>query len=173
MDHQAFAQLLGNYGEFVGAIAVVVTLAYLAIQIRQNTIATRYQTTQNLVAANSDGNYLMATEGELAEIVTKGIYDRDQLSEVELFRFNTFFFGYYNHFDFAYHQFKAGQMEALMWRKMEYEIPLFLSGLPGMRHWWEADMQRFSDEFVKYIDQLLERMPAQSSLPTAPRPPAH
>ena len=27
MDHQTFAQLLGNYGEFVGAIAVVATLA--------------------------------------------------------------------------------------------------------------------------------------------------
>ena len=37
MDHQAFAQLLGNYGEFFGAIAVVVTLGYLAIQIRLNT----------------------------------------------------------------------------------------------------------------------------------------
>ena len=30
MDHQALAQMLGNYGEFVGAIAVVATLAYLA-----------------------------------------------------------------------------------------------------------------------------------------------
>ena len=29
MDHQAIAQLLGNYGEFVGAIAVVITLIYL------------------------------------------------------------------------------------------------------------------------------------------------
>ena len=33
MDHRAFAQLLGNYGEFVGAIAVVVTLVYLSRQI--------------------------------------------------------------------------------------------------------------------------------------------
>ena len=41
MDHQAFAQILGNYGEFFGAIAVVVTLGYLAIQIRQNTRASR------------------------------------------------------------------------------------------------------------------------------------
>jgi len=41
VDHQAFAQLLGNYGEFVGAIAVVATLAYLARQIKQNTQATR------------------------------------------------------------------------------------------------------------------------------------
>jgi len=37
VDHQAFAQLLGNYGEFVGAIGVIATLAYLAVQIRQNT----------------------------------------------------------------------------------------------------------------------------------------
>jgi len=39
MDHQAFAQLLGNYGEFLGAIAVVITLAYLAVQIRHSKIA--------------------------------------------------------------------------------------------------------------------------------------
>ena len=36
MDHQAFAQLLGNYGEFVGAIAVVATLFYLAVQVRHS-----------------------------------------------------------------------------------------------------------------------------------------
>ena len=41
MDHQAFAQMLGNYGEFFGAIAVVVTLVYLAGQLKQNTNALR------------------------------------------------------------------------------------------------------------------------------------
>jgi len=37
MDHQAFAQLLGNYGEFVGALTVVVTLAFLTKQLRDST----------------------------------------------------------------------------------------------------------------------------------------
>jgi len=46
MDHQAFAQLLGNYGEFIGAIAVVVTLFYLAVQIRQNTEQSRLNSFQ-------------------------------------------------------------------------------------------------------------------------------
>ena len=41
MDHLTFAQLLGNYGEFVGAIAVVGTLIYLANQLKQNTRALR------------------------------------------------------------------------------------------------------------------------------------
>ena len=36
MDHQTFAQLLGNYGEFIGAIAVVITLVYLSMQVRHS-----------------------------------------------------------------------------------------------------------------------------------------
>jgi hypothetical protein len=40
MDHQAFAQLLGNYGEFLGALAVVATLFYLAVQVRHTKEAT-------------------------------------------------------------------------------------------------------------------------------------
>jgi hypothetical protein len=34
MDHQAFAQLLGNYGEFLGGIVVVVSVVYLALRKR-------------------------------------------------------------------------------------------------------------------------------------------
>ena len=37
MDHLAFAQLLGSYGEFIGAIEVVATLGCVAVQLRQNT----------------------------------------------------------------------------------------------------------------------------------------
>ena len=64
MDHQTFAQLLGNYGEFVGAIAVVATLAYLSLRIRQHTkqVASTYtramwERTDNrmmLTASNAD-----------------------------------------------------------------------------------------------------------------------
>ncbi len=46
MDHQAFAQLLGNYGEFVGAIAVVITLVYLAVQVKHSRAATEANTKQ-------------------------------------------------------------------------------------------------------------------------------
>jgi len=39
-------QILGNVGEFVGAIAVVVTLAYLAVQVRHGREATEINTNQ-------------------------------------------------------------------------------------------------------------------------------
>ncbi len=34
----------GNVGEFIGGLAVIATLIYLAVQIRQNTITTRLST---------------------------------------------------------------------------------------------------------------------------------
>ena len=39
MEHQAFAQLLGNYGEFIGSVAVLATLIYLAVQIKSARVA--------------------------------------------------------------------------------------------------------------------------------------
>ena len=78
MDHQAFAQLLGNYGEFVGAIAVVITLGYLAVQIRQNTRAIVHnrevETARNFMARTSQRleiSKVVVESPELAEILVQ------------------------------------------------------------------------------------------------------
>lgn len=80
MDHQVFAQLLGNYGEFVGAIGVVVTLAYLAVQVRlsrQATDANTKVTRAASAALSQDGNVeinkLIATDAGLAKIMTTAL----------------------------------------------------------------------------------------------------
>ena len=44
---------LGNIGDFVGGIAVVVTLVYLALQIRRNTATTRVETVQHLLTSDT------------------------------------------------------------------------------------------------------------------------
>ena len=50
---------IGAVGELVGAIAVVITLVYLAIQIRQNTKTVRASTYQSVAEALADGSYKM------------------------------------------------------------------------------------------------------------------
>jgi hypothetical protein len=47
-------QDLGAIGELIGAVAVVVTLIYLASQIRQNTLAVKASTMQSLATATSE-----------------------------------------------------------------------------------------------------------------------
>jgi len=82
MDHQAFAQLLGNYGEFVGSIGVVVTLIYLAIQMRHNTRAALSQIREYRSAA-SQANFHQASN--MADLVVKSIAG-ESLSDAESWR---------------------------------------------------------------------------------------
>ncbi len=67
MDHQSFAQLLGNYGEFFGAIAVVLTLGYLAAQIRQNNEFSRFATAKDIFYKFDTLNDRLVSDRELRE----------------------------------------------------------------------------------------------------------
>ena len=80
MDHHTLAAMLGSYGEFFGAIAVVVTLGYLALQVRQNTrssyvnrsvaVTNRLGEIQEAIVCNSDLSALIAKcrDPELADL---------------------------------------------------------------------------------------------------------
>ena len=85
---------LGNIGEFVGAIAVVVSLIYLALQIRQNT----RQITENTIAIGNASyhqaleqgwvnNIEIARDPEIARIMAAGHRDTESLNENERVRF--------------------------------------------------------------------------------------
>ncbi len=73
MDHQAIAEILGNYGEFVGAIGVVVTLGYLSVQIRQNTKTGRAQSRQTLLDQWSSSNWDLSRDPQLLRIYASAL----------------------------------------------------------------------------------------------------
>ena len=62
------AQLLGNFGEFFGAIAVVATLIYLALHIRQNTHQVRRVEMNAAYAQFSVPRMAIASDRSLAEV---------------------------------------------------------------------------------------------------------
>jgi hypothetical protein len=62
-------EVLGNVGDFIGGFAVIVSLLYLALQIRQNTRAIRSSSYHQ--AAEQTWNYCLAVaqDGSLAELL--------------------------------------------------------------------------------------------------------
>ncbi len=64
---------LGNLGEFLSAIAVVVSLVYLAIQIRQNTTAVRNSTFQEAIRDQISGIDQLNPNPELNRIFYDGM----------------------------------------------------------------------------------------------------
>ena len=73
MDHQAFAQLLGNYGEFVGAIAVVATLLYFGLQIKRTEQAMINSFQSGMQLARLTGNSQLLDHADLLVNANSGI----------------------------------------------------------------------------------------------------
>ncbi|MGD8416350.1 MAG: hypothetical protein PVH91_04780 [Pseudomonadales bacterium] len=143
MDHQAFAQMLGNYGEFLGAIAVVVTLVYLAIQVRHSKVATEantkslnlqaYQTWQ---AANLQINLGLSNPAQ-SEIYMRGAGDSSNLTfetQVSFAQMNLTIFQMAQSADYQY---RSGLLDEELW-EAEMNRAAGLLAIPGVRQWWDA-----------------------------------
>lgn len=63
---------LGNIGDFIGGIAVVATMIYLAIQIRQNTRAMQTTSFQNLSDHHSNILLTMMTDETMRQVILLG-----------------------------------------------------------------------------------------------------
>ena len=57
---------LGSLGEFLAAIATLATLIYLAVQIRQNTLATRAASHHAITDVMNKTNHLVIGDAEVA-----------------------------------------------------------------------------------------------------------
>ena len=73
---------LGNIGDFIGGLAVVATLVYLALQIRRNTATTRVQTVQHLLTSDTAAADSVIA-GPIPEILWK-LEAQEQLSPAEV-----------------------------------------------------------------------------------------
>ena len=81
-------QDLGNIGELIAAIATLLTLGYLAIQLKQNTKALRSQTFQQSSMDMSLTANSISSDGELAKIIIKAENGINKLSSDERLRFH-------------------------------------------------------------------------------------
>jgi hypothetical protein len=96
MDHQALAQLLGNYGEFVGSIEVLLTLVYLAFQVRQNTSAIRQQSYNDILQRRNDWFEGPAKDRELMNLFAKGT-NGDRFDRIDAARYTFLLVTYLSH----------------------------------------------------------------------------
>jgi hypothetical protein len=151
MEHQAFAQLLGNYGEFVGAIAVVITLLYLAVQIRQNTESLRLSSELALSQQTSDFAARMWAHPEMLRIWDLVVTDPSSLSIDEIGQFRWVCADLFLVYEGQYQLYKRGHVAEDVW-KGKADMMCGLLESPIVSEWWSPRMAPLTDDFVHYIE---------------------
>ena len=154
MDYQIFAQLLGNYGEFVGAVGVVITLGYLAVQIKQNRTQTQSQIEQSLYEQWQTPAKIMADSPQLADIFCRGQKSRSALTEAEQMQFDMFCSLGINTVEFAFRLSEDADTDpdGPTW----ISIAEFFLDNPGGREFWYERRDLFFAGFQKWIERHLD-----------------
>ncbi len=153
MSTLEISQLLGNYGEFVGAIAIVVTLIYLAVQIRQNTASSQAASRDWVSRSTIDLQVALFKDNETALTFQTGLANPDGLGE-SAWRFELMIYAVFENFDAAFAQWKRGVFSDEDWEKMRITIGQMI-GQSGAQRSWEAGLKRLmSQPFQDYVEEL-------------------
>ena len=156
---------LGNIGEFLGGIGVVVTLAYLAVQIRKNTQSVRSASLHSISTSmgstpNSRTVEFMdkiAQDSALTKLWFDGLSGTVQLSEADAQRLNLLLMSLVRRWENAFHQSRVGMLETASWSGMREGLALVFSS-PGAQAWWKGARALFSADFVAFAEQAFDSM---------------
>ncbi len=143
-------EAIGAIGEVVGAFGVILTLGYLAIQIRQNTRSLRSASYQNAIGSMSEVAGSAYENEDVSRIVHQSLRG-DEGSDLDQYRFETFLTRMFRNFENFYYQHKAGVMEDHLWIGMKNSMVGYYR-LPPVRSWWESRREIYSADFAAFLE---------------------
>ena len=144
---------LGNVGDFVGGVGVVVTLVYLAVQIRQNTTSTRTESYQSVVAAISEWTREIGTNPDSSRIFQTGCLSIDELTESEWVQFNLIMAALVRNLENIHYQYLRSSIDDDAWIGWAKRTHSLLEP-DGAQQWWRAHEEAYSPAFREFVNSL-------------------
>ena len=145
---------LGAIAEAVGAAAVVATLAYLAIQIRQNTISARSATYQSIVNTSAELAITFSRDESFADLFARGASNPDCLTSAERIRLHAHIYTVFRCYELIFHQYELRAIEKSVWEGWRRNMSRFLRMI-GYRSVWESTKAEFPPSFVAEVESVL------------------
>ena len=157
---------IGAIAEALGAIAVVATLIYLAIQIRQNTQATRSATRHAITESimGPPNNFLQSKSFRktfLAHVNSEDL-DPDQSLQMQIYCYITM-----KSWENMHYQYRNGMLTEEEWQPLHVNLRVILQ-MPYWRDYWGREQELYSKPFRKEVDQILSELEGrEDQLPDA------
>ena len=153
---------LGSLGEFMSGLAVVVTLVYLAIQIRHNTRAVRSSMHQDMVESTLRIAESLSDNADIARIVLKADEGYDNLTKEELIRFEAYAERVFSNFESVFYSYRNSMLEEDLWESWESSYLADISR-DAMRRFWHEERPLHLRDYMDFIEQHYRTHPLSSS----------
>lgn len=153
MDYIALSELLGNYGEFIGSIAVVVTLIYLIVQVRQTRNSIYGSVEMQTLALNIDWHARIAASTEMRAIYDKAVKNEpmteDERSQWIWIAVQVIYTNEVHHL-----QYERKAISDEVWQKSMNSTLGYLQN-EVIKEWWDNRVGNVSEPFREVVNQQL------------------
>ena len=153
---------LGAIGELVGGAAVVGTLIYLAIQVRQNSLnlqktgkAMSASAYHNLTALILPVHATLLADRELSELIVRARAGLATLDDVDRFRFGLSASMTFHVLDDIYEYHRTGLITQSRWDEWAVTLRQNFAN-QGMREYWAENSSGYTQGFRTLADSILE-----------------
>ena len=142
---------IGAIAEMIGGIAVLITLVYLAIQVRHASRIQRQTLLTNQTAHWVANCQTIGAHPELNQAWHKALRGADMTRE-ERWQWSILLYGVILDFEEMYHLQKEGYEYEFRWESIQRALRIYLT-TPAGKRWWDAAKDLYFDpEVVGYID---------------------
>ncbi len=152
----------GAIGEFIGAFAVVATLIYLAIQMRQNANALKLISARSITEELQETFSLLASDQELAEIFVKASGE-SSLQGAERVRYYTLSSNLVRVYENAFLQSRAGAMQQAHWEGLT-RLMIDYTSMAAFQQYWQDRKHWVSDDFQEYMESEVVSAPLKAGV---------
>jgi hypothetical protein len=144
---------IGAIGEVLGAVAVVLSLVYVAAQVRHNTTALSRAASADAIAGIRNWNQSLIEDPVMVRIFSQGVEGMDALDEDGRARFVVLMLNFLKTYEDMHYQFSKGAMEPEVWQGWAGLGELYITG-PGIQQYWSERRHFFSPAFQRWVDGL-------------------
>ena len=146
---------LGAVGELVGAIAVVITLVYLAVQVRQSNSAAKSSNAATVLMNSQNVAHALTLDRQLREIVLRALAGEGKLSSADKLAAYAWFHQLLKTGELAYMSFLHGELDQEYW---EGWLNFYRSyyQTPGLQAYWAERKGAFTPAFQASVEKWME-----------------
>lgn len=156
---------VGALAELLGALGVIISLIYLATQIRSANRAAAVQAKLESTKLLTDYVDSLIRYPELSDLWLKGIADRESLSREDYIRFSNMALKAYWYFSAGYFQHRQGTLAEGEWKEVLAVVDYWMMGKGTIRWWQTTGHHMFGPDFVAFINRRYGQMPGGPGLP--------
>jgi hypothetical protein len=154
---------IGAIGEVLGALVVVITLGYLAIQIRQGINSVQGATELEASKQFTDWHARITNSIELRTVWDK-VAGGESLSDVERVQYMWLISELFFMIEGFFRQYRRGLISKSSWEPLEMSVIAALK-IDQVSTWWEAEISPLSGEFRDHVNEA-RKMDSGFLLPT-------